>query len=92
MLVKKKEHGVKATSIGILISFFNCLFKSVYIFALSLLEKKVTAFSILAVFCFRVNYFVPIVNGHLDLPLAPTVGNHLLSLIHFSINPNGYLK
>jgi hypothetical protein len=58
-LVLKKEHGVKATAVGFLINVFDCLFKSVLIFALSLLDKKLQLFQYWYFFVFASIFLRP---------------------------------
>jgi hypothetical protein len=53
----KKEYSAKATAVVFLISVSNCLFKSIKIFAQSLLEKKLQLFLSWQLFCFSINFF-----------------------------------
>jgi hypothetical protein len=61
-LVKNKVYGVKATAVSFLIGVSNCLFKSVEIFALSLIEKKLQLFLSWQIFVLVSIFFEAIVN------------------------------
>ncbi len=85
MRLVKKRTWCKGNSCWFLISVFNCLFKSVYIFTLSLREKKLQLFQYWQFFVFASIFFALIVvalnkdgpgqwSGHLQAAQPRTCG------------------